>query len=190
MNRHPFSLFAAVALAFGLCWPVGAASQDADPEQRGDRNRRAMARDRAIDPDVLEEVVVTAGRIEGSGRRGRATVGRNELDSTDQIDMDSFFDEIDGLSTLGGDGEGNSFSIDGLSADLGLVTLDGQGFGQGRGNGGFGAGDLPPEMIRRVDLHKMPAASLEEGGVAGQVNLELRSPVDIPDPSGSLNAPR
>ena len=59
-----------------------------------------------------------ARRIEGSGGRGRAAAGRDVLDKSDQTDMEGFFDEIDGLSTLGGDGEGNAFSIDGLSPDL------------------------------------------------------------------------
>ena len=127
----------------------------------------------------LEEVIVTADRVEGDGNRRNTTAGRAALDRSDQTSMDGFFDDIDGLSTLGGDDQGNAFSIDGLSADLSNVMLNGQSFGQGRGNGGFGAGDLPPDMIRRVDVYKTPTASLEEGGAGGSVNLQLRNPVEI-----------
>ena len=129
--------------------------------------------------DEIEEVVVTARRREGSGGGRRTAASREQLDRSDQTDMDGFFDDIDGLSTLGADGEGNAFSIDGLSADLGNVTLNGQGMGEGRGSGGFSAGDLPPDMIRRVDVFKMPTAAMEEGGSAGSVNLQLRNPVTI-----------
>ena len=129
--------------------------------------------------DDIEEVVVTARRREGSGGGRRTAATREELDRSDQTGMEGFFDEIDGLSTLGGDGQGNSFSIDGMSADLGKVTINGQGVGEGRGNGGFEAGDLPPDMIRRVEVFKMPSAAMEEGGSAGSVNLQLRNPVAI-----------
>ena len=136
--------------------------------------------------DDIEEVVVTAQRIEGSGSKRRSAASREELDRSDQTSMEGFFDDIDGLSTLGGDNQGNGISINGLSPDLSNVTLDGQSFGQGRGSGGFGAGDLPPDMIRRVDVYKSPAASQEEGSSAGSVNLQLRNPVEIAGPSNSL----
>ena len=139
--------------------------------------------------DELEEVVVVARRIEGSGGNRRHTAaGRDDLDATDQTSMEGFFDDIDGLSTLGADGEGNIVSIDGMSADLSNVTLNGQGLGQGRGNGGFNTGDLSPDMIRRVEIYKIPSASLEEGGSGGSVNLQLRNPVEITQASSNIKA--
>lgn len=186
MSHKPLLSFTVLA-AFYLCLGLsqGIYAQETEPGSRDAQGRETMADEMLIDPDVLEEVVVTGTRVEGSGGRGRASVGRDELDATDQVDMEGFFDEIDGLSTLGGDDEGNAFSIDGLSANLSKVTLDGQGFGQGRGNRGFGAGNLPPEMIRRIDVYKTPVASREEGGAGGLVNLQLRNPVDIPAPTAS-----
>lgn len=139
--------------------------------------------------EELEEVVVVARRIEGDGGRRRYNAaGRAELDSTGQTSMEGFFDDIDGLSTLGADGEGNIISMGGLSADLSNVTLNGQGLGQGRGNGGFNAGDLSPDMIRRVEVYKIPSASMEEGGSGGSVNLQLRNPVEITQTSSNIKA--
>ena len=135
----------------------------------------------------LEEVVVFSDRIEG-GSGPSAEVGRDQLEMSDQIDMQDIFDDIDGLSTLGGDDEGNAISIGGLSPDLVKVTLDGQSFSEGRGNGGFVAGDMPADMILRVDVYKTPTAAMEEGGAGGRVNLRMRVPVDIPRPSTSINA--
>jgi len=140
----------------------------------------------SVSTDKLEEIVVKAQRVERDGKRRQTAAGRNELDKTDQTSMDGFFDDIDGLSTLGGDDQGNAFSIDGLGSDLSNVTLNGQGFGEGGGSGGFAAGDLPPDMIRRVDIYKTPTASMEEGGAAGIVDLQLRNPVDISNSANSF----
>jgi TonB-dependent receptor len=196
-RRRPLAI---LALAF-LCCAFSATGTAQEPgpgkqpetatvegrgEEPGERRRRAQRELPAEDGELLEEVMVLADRIEGSGGRRRADADRNALDRSDQTDMEGFFDEIDGLSTLGGDDEGNRFSIDGLSPDLGKVTLNGQGFGEGRGNGGLGAGDLPPDMILRVDVFKTPTAAMEEGGVSGRVNLQLRNPVDITGPSASF----
>jgi TonB-dependent receptor len=167
-----FHIILVMALAAGV--PDAIRAQEPPPENRYD--------------DDIEEVVVTGKRREGSGGGRRTVATREELDRSDQTGMDGFFDDIDGLSTLGGDDQGNAFSIDGLSADLGNVTLNGQGFGEGGGSGGFGAGDLPPDMIRRVDVFKMPTAAMEEGGSAGSVNLQLRNPVAITDHSVSSKA--
>jgi iron complex outermembrane receptor protein len=204
MFQKPFLFKTVLTVILGFAFATGVHAQEPGPgvqdkpavpdpaglrpeAKEGKRpDRRPIAIDRLNSFDVLEEVVVMGQRIEGSGGRGRATVGRDELESSDQMDMDGFFDDIDGLSTLGADGEGNGFSIDGLSPDLSKVTLDGQGFGEGRGNGGFGAGDLPPEMVRRVNVYKSPAASMEEGGAGGRVNLQLRNPIDIAQPTGSF----
>ena len=142
----------------------------------------------ADEDDDLQEIVVVSNRIEGDGGGRRPSVGRDLLEDSDQTDMQGFFDDIDGISTLGGDGEGNAFSIDGLSPNLAKVTLDGQGFGEGRGNGGIGAGDLPPEMILRVDVYKIPTAAMEEGGAGGRVNLQVRNPIEIPKSTNSIKA--
>jgi iron complex outermembrane receptor protein len=101
--------------------------------------------------------------------------------------MEGFFDDIVGISTLGG-GERNSISIGGLSSNLVLSTLDGQSFGEGRSNGGLSVGDIPTDMILRVNVHLTPEASMEEGGAGGRVNLQMRVPMDIPRASNRLNA--
>ena len=95
------------------------------------------------DDEELDEVIVNAVRIEPGGGGPRPTVSREDLDNSDQVDLLGFFDEIEGLSTLGGDEEGNRVSIDGLSHELIKITLDGHGYIAGRGSGSFSPGDLP-----------------------------------------------
>ena len=77
----------------------------------------------AQDDEELDEIVVAAARIEGGGG-GRAAASREQLDDSDEIDMEGFFDELDGISTLGGDDEGNVISINGLSPKLSKVKQD------------------------------------------------------------------
>jgi iron complex outermembrane receptor protein len=188
MLRYPLPVFLILIAVVGSGLSQSIKAQDAEVESTETQAPAVEeeAGESAVISDELEEVMVMARRIEGSGGRGRAAAGRDVLDKSDQTDMEGFFDEIDGLSTLGGDGEGNAFSIDGLSPDLSKVTLDGQSFGEGRGNGGFGAGNLPPEMVLRVDVYSTPTASMEEGGAGGRVNLQMRNPVDMPGPSTSI----
>ena len=157
--HNPITACLAAALVFAACTFGSALAQE--PPQK------------TVLADEIEEVVVTAKRREGSGGGRRTAASREQLDRSDQTGMDGFFDDIDGLSTLGADGEGNAFSIDGLSADLGNVTLNGQGMGEGRGSGGFSAGDLPPDMIRRVDVFKMPTAVMDGMTIAAVRSLEI-----------------
>jgi hypothetical protein len=45
--------------------------------------------------EVLEEVVVIGTRVEAGGSRRRTAAGRDELDASDQTEMEGFFDDID-----------------------------------------------------------------------------------------------
>jgi TonB-dependent receptor len=201
MNKHALrSMLLLPPLVIGLALSAVAQEQQerpgtpAPPENQAcEKSSKKQANDcptespiRANDAETIEEVLVIGEYIEGSGRRRGTAASRDDLDRSDVISMEDFFDNIQGLSTLGGDDEGNSFSIDGLSPDLSNVTLNGQGFGEGRANNGFGAGDLPPEMIRRVEVYRIPTAMQEEGGAAGSVNLQLRNPVEIARPTNSV----
>jgi len=171
MFNKPLQLVARLVVIFSLGFSAGLEAQETETDSY----------------DEFDEVLVISDPVEiGTGPGAEA--GRNQLDQSDQIDMEGFFDEIDGVSTLGGDDEGNVISIGGLSPDLVKVTLDGQSLGQGRGKGGFGAGDIPPDMILRADVYKTPTAAMEEGGAGGRLNLRMRAPLDIPKPSTSINA--
>jgi len=183
MMQKPFFISLVLAAVLSLGFSQGIGAQQPETESKPPKLPPPV-----FVLDELEEVVVTGQRVESSGKRRRTVAGRDELDKTDQTDMEGFFDDIDGLSTLGADDQGNALSIDGLGSNLSNVTLNGQGFGEGRGNNGFGAGDLPPDMIRRVDIYRTPVASLEEGGSSGSVDLQLRNPVDIVGTSSSVKA--
>jgi TonB-dependent receptor len=190
MNKSPgFLIILVTVLLTGF--PVTVCSQEikSATELEGSRpSSTESSRLKIQPPNILEEIVVLGTRTEGGSKSRSTASSRRDLQRSDETDMLGFFDDIDGISTLGGDDEGNAFSIDGMGSDLGMVTVNGQGLGQGRGNDGLGASDLPPDMILRVDMYKTPTASMEEGGSSGVVDLKLRNALGLPRPSTSLKA--
>ena len=124
-----------------------------------------------------EEIIVTA-RPGGSGqRRNRLgeSASRDMLDDSFEGDVESFLDDLGGISTLDGDDEGNLFSFQGMAPEMSQLTLG----GQKQGRGGTRLGDMPVDMIESITVIKSPVASMEEGASGGTVNVELRSPANL-----------
>ncbi len=92
------------------------------------------------------------------------------------------------LQRDGGSGEGNRISLRGLGAQYTVTTLNGELIHTTSGAGGnIGASDrsfnfdvFASEMFGRVDVYKTPLAELEEGGLAGVVDLRTPRPFDKP----------
>ena len=73
--------------------------------------------------------------------------------------------------------EGSGISIRGLT--WGSSTLNGrEAFSAGWPGRELSWGDVPPELMSAVIVHKNPPASLIEGGVSGQVDLRTALPFD------------
>lgn len=73
--------------------------------------------------------------------------------------------------------EGSGISIRGLT--WGSSTLNGrESFSAGWPGRELSWGDVPPELMSAVIIHKNPPASLIEGGVSGQVDLRTALPFD------------
>ena len=73
--------------------------------------------------------------------------------------------------------EGSGISIRGLT--WGSSTLNGrESFSAGWPGRELSWGDVPPELMSAVLIHKNPPAELVEGGVSGQVDLRTALPFD------------
>ncbi|MEO7497360.1 MAG: TonB-dependent receptor plug domain-containing protein, partial [Massilia sp.] len=73
--------------------------------------------------------------------------------------------------------EGSGISVRGLT--WGSSTLNGrEAFSAGGGARELSWGDVPPELMSAVIVHKNPPAELIEGGVSGQVDLRTALPFD------------
>ncbi|SFU81867.1 TonB-dependent receptor [Pseudoduganella namucuonensis] len=83
--------------------------------------------------------------------------------------------------------EGSGISVRGLT--WGSSTLNGrESFSAGKAGRELSWGDVPPELMAAVVVHKNPPAELVEGGVSGQVNLRTALPFDYKGDKFSASA--
>jgi TonB-dependent receptor len=83
--------------------------------------------------------------------------------------------------------EGSGISVRGLT--WGSSTLNGrESFSAGYPGRELSWGDVPPELMSAVIVHKNPPAELVEGGVSGQVDLRTALPFDYKDSKVALSA--
>jgi TonB-dependent receptor len=83
--------------------------------------------------------------------------------------------------------EGSGISIRGLT--WGSSTLNGrEAFSAGWPGRELSWGDVPPELMSAVIVHKNPPASLIEGGVSGQVDLRTALPFDYKNEKFAFSA--
>jgi iron complex outermembrane recepter protein len=82
--------------------------------------------------------------------------------------------------------EGSGISIRGLS--WGASNLNGrESFSAGWPGRELSWGDIPPELMAAVDVHKNPSAELIEGGISGLVNLRTWLPFDFKGTKGYVS---
>jgi TonB-dependent receptor len=82
--------------------------------------------------------------------------------------------------------EGSGISVRGLT--WGSSTLNGrEAFSAGYPGRELSWGDVPPELMSAVIVHKNPPAELIEGGVSGQVDLRTALPFDYKDSKVALS---
>ena len=82
--------------------------------------------------------------------------------------------------------EGSGISVRGLT--WGSSTLNGREvFSAGWPGRELSWGDVPPELMSRVDVYKNPPATLIEGSVSGQVDLRTHLPFDFKDTKRAIS---
>lgn len=88
------------------------------------------------------------------------------------------------LSRDGASNEGQRISIRGLGSQYSLTTINGapvrttSSQNVGTSTRDFNFDVFPSELFGRVDIYKTPQASLEEGGIGGNVDLQTPRPFD------------
>jgi iron complex outermembrane receptor protein len=147
----------------------------------------------SADSEPASDIVVTGIR---SGIERAAQIKREADSIVDVIsaeDIGKFPDvnvaesvqRITGVQINRTRGEGRSVNIRGLPDTFTLVTLNGRsvpnaindlftGFSRS-----FDFSALPPEFVRTLEVYKSPTADLEDGGLAGTVNIRTPRALDI-----------
>jgi iron complex outermembrane recepter protein len=177
---------AALAL---LASPAAAFAQDAVLAEA------ANVQDTGVSPDAdgQGDIVVSGIR---SGIERAVRIKRNADSIVDVIsaeDIGRFPDvnvaesvqRITGVQINRTRGEGRSVNIRGLPDTFTLVTLNGRSVPNALNDlfttfsRSFDFSALPPEFVRTLEVYKAPTADLEDGGLAGTVNVRTPRALDI-----------
>ena len=147
---------------------------------------------------TLEEVVVTGFR--GALQQARETK-RNAVNSIESIAAEDIgkmpdlnlaesIQRVPGVAVSREGGEGRNITLRGFAPDFTRTTLNGMevpASSDGLDSGGvtinagrsFDFHVFASELFNRIDIHKTQTASLEEGGIAGTVDLYSAKPFDF-----------
>ncbi|MES1243717.1 MAG: TonB-dependent receptor [Acidobacteriota bacterium] len=183
-----------------------AAQQDATQEQEQEKTEPVAAEGEkpaegeesaTEEPVMIEETIDVTGyrhALEESVTLKRDAVNARESIVTEDIgkmpdlNLAEAIQRVPGVAIVREGGEGRQLSLRGLGAEFTQVTLNGMEVPASTGgldsSGAINRGRafdfnvFPAELFSRIDINKSLVASIEEGGVAGAVQMYTASPLD------------
>ena len=179
------SFAAACLIGAGVALPGIAAAQDTDDE-------------------AIEEIVVKGFRgslqaavsLKRNAVNNRDSIVSEDIGKMPDLNLAEAIQRVPGVSITREGGEGRQITVRGLSPSFTRVTLNGMevpasaggldSFGGVNRGRGFDFNIFSAELFNRVDVNKSPTAAIEEGGVAGTVELYTARPLDNPGTNVSL----
>ncbi len=156
--------------------------------------------------ETLEEVVVTGFRsslkratdLKRSSVNARESIISEDIGKMPDLNLAEAIQRVPGVTIVRQGGEGRQVSLRGLGAGFTHVTLNGMEVPASTGgldsSGGtnrsrsFDFNVFSAELFSRIDINKAPTASIEEGGIAGSVDLYTLRPLDKPGFNASVSA--
>jgi iron complex outermembrane recepter protein len=144
----------------------------------------------------LEEVVVTGFRqsleqalnLKRDAPNVRDSIVAEDIGKMPDLNLAESIQRIPGVAISRDGGEGRNITLRGLGPQFTLVTLNGMevpsatagldssgGVNRGRS---FDFNVFSSELFNRIDVNKSSTASIEEGGLAGTVQLHTARPLD------------
>lgn len=149
--------------------------------------------------EVVEEVIVTGSYRESlasalNSKRNSANVKESivaeDIGKMPDLNLSESLQRVPGVAITREGGEGRQVSVRGLGADFSRTTLNGMEVPASGGgldsSGGINRGRavdfniFASELFSRIDIHKTPLASVEEGGLASTIELHTAKPLDNP----------
>ncbi|MDC2890952.1 TonB-dependent receptor plug domain-containing protein [Psychrosphaera algicola] len=120
----------------------------------------------------------------------KETIMSEDLGKFPDLNLTESLQRVTGVAISREGGEGRAITLRGLSPSFTRTTLngmevpsstDGTDSGGGVNNGrGFDFNVFASELFNRIDIQKAPTAGMEEGGIAGTVDLYSAKPFDNP----------
>lgn len=179
-----------LALAVAMVIPVGAYAQN-DGAERG--------------ANQMEEVVVSGFRrsleIALDNKRNAAnnveSIVAEDIGKMPDLNLAESLQRVPGIAITREGGEGRQITVRGLGPQFTRSTLNGMEVPSSSGgldsSGGINRSRavdfnvFASDIFNRIDIHKSPKASLEEGGLASTVELFTAKPFDNPGLHGNLS---
>lgn len=174
-------------------------------EEPAEGEEAAEGEEPAAEDQVFTEVIDVTGyrqALEESVTLKRDAVNARESIVTEDIgkmpdlNLAEAIQRVPGVTIVREGGEGRQLSLRGLGAEFTQVTLNGMEVPASTGgldsSGAINRGRafdfnvFPAELFSRIDINKSLVASIEEGGVAGAVQLHTASPLDSGASQGSV----
>lgn len=150
------------------------------------------------DDEAIEEVMVTGFRESLEAALNNKRNAANNMDSIVAEDIGKMPDlnlaeslqRVPGVAINREGGEGRNITVRGLRPDFTRTTLNGMEVPASAGgldssggvnrSRGLDFNIFASELFNRIDIHKSPRASIEEGGLASTVDLHTAKPFDNP----------
>lgn len=120
----------------------------------------------------------------------KETIMSEDVGKFPDLNLTESLQRVTGVAISREGGEGRQITLRGLSPSYTRTTLngmevpgssDGTDSGGGINNGrGFDFNIFASELFNRIDIQKAPTAKMEEGGIAGTVDLYSAKPFDNP----------
>lgn len=120
----------------------------------------------------------------------RESIVAEDIGKMPDLNLAEAIQRVPGVAIVREGGEGRQISLRGLDASFTQVTLNGMEVPASAGGldslGGINRGRsfdfnvFPAELFARIDINKSILASIEEGGVAGSVEMSTARPLDNP----------
>lgn len=145
--------------------------------------------------NVVEDVVVVGTRRSLALSRDVKRAASGVMDVVTAEDMGKFpaenvaeaIQRIPGVAISRDQGEGTTATIRGLPPALTQVLVNGDIAASGEIGREFSFDTFSADLFASVEVLKSNSADLDEGGVAGTINLKTPSPFDFPSNAGRLN---
>lgn len=155
---------------------------------------------------ALEEVVVTGFRqsleraldVKRDSANNVESIMAEDMGKMPDLNLAESLQRVPGVAINREGGEGRQITVRGLSPDFTRSTLNGMEVPGSAGgldsSGGVNRGRsmdfniFASELFNRIDIHKSPKASVEEGGLASTVEMHTAKPFDSPGLNMSASA--
>ena len=182
------------AVAMALFGRNGAAQADT-PAAPADSPAAPAASSQNNGPATLDEIVVTSYRksLEASMQEKRDATGVQEVLSAEDVgkfpdkNLAEALQRVPGVVTQRDFGEGERINLRGLLPTLTKATLNGHSLAsadwfildQQNATRSFNYLILPADLIGTANVVKTAQADIEEGGIAGAIDVKTRKPLDL-----------